>query len=284
MHRRRNAFTLVELLVVIGIVALLLAILMPALKKAREAAQSVSCLSNLRQCHLGISLYAADHDDWFPAYGRLTKPEGASGGDRYFTWRDWLASEPGGDQAAYRTTSGYLINVEVSRCPSWPVLPPSKASESEQIYGSNLDADQMHIWHAQRNQAPRGVVQWRPPGETELQKGIVFYRLHRPPHPWKTRTGDRPLAGHLSSPILLADTLNCPETESSGGKQYFHFGLYQDNPFHSSNAIIQARHGQAANAVLFNGSASSFSEGELFELGVRQYWSGTGQKLITLSN
>ncbi|MDB5356798.1 MAG: hypothetical protein JWN24_3251 [Phycisphaerales bacterium] len=60
---RRPAFTLVELLVVIGIIAVLLAILMPALAMAREAAKTSKCLSNLHQIWMGIQMYAADNHD-----------------------------------------------------------------------------------------------------------------------------------------------------------------------------------------------------------------------------
>ncbi|HZL33767.1 MAG TPA: DUF1559 domain-containing protein [Tepidisphaeraceae bacterium] len=58
----RGAFTLVELLVVIGIIVLLLAFLMPALSLAREAAKTTKCLSNLRQISLAIQMYATDHN------------------------------------------------------------------------------------------------------------------------------------------------------------------------------------------------------------------------------
>jgi prepilin-type N-terminal cleavage/methylation domain-containing protein/prepilin-type processing-associated H-X9-DG protein len=65
-NRTARAFTLVELLVVIGIIAILIAILLPALSKSRESARRAACLSNLRQVHLAFSLYAGNYKDQVP--------------------------------------------------------------------------------------------------------------------------------------------------------------------------------------------------------------------------
>ncbi len=63
-----RAFTLIELLVVIAIIALLLAIIMPALKAVKKQAQAVICKSNLKQWSLCYSLYAQDNDHFFPPF------------------------------------------------------------------------------------------------------------------------------------------------------------------------------------------------------------------------
>lgn len=60
-HRGTRAFTLIELLVVISIIALLIALLLPALAQAKEASRTVQCLSNERQIGTAFSGYAADH-------------------------------------------------------------------------------------------------------------------------------------------------------------------------------------------------------------------------------
>ena len=68
--RTKKAFTLIELLVVISIIALLVAILMPALSAARKQARSVVCLSNLHQWTLVFGMYFHDNDSKFIAYNR----------------------------------------------------------------------------------------------------------------------------------------------------------------------------------------------------------------------
>jgi prepilin-type N-terminal cleavage/methylation domain-containing protein/prepilin-type processing-associated H-X9-DG protein len=65
-NRSRSAFTLVELLVVIGIIALLISILLPALGKARDNANNIKCLSNVRQLAQAAMLFAADHQGCIP--------------------------------------------------------------------------------------------------------------------------------------------------------------------------------------------------------------------------
>ena len=62
----RNAFTLVELLVVIGIIALLIGVLLPALNKARQSAVNVACMANLRSIGQGIQIYAAQNKQSLP--------------------------------------------------------------------------------------------------------------------------------------------------------------------------------------------------------------------------
>ena len=88
-HRRRRAFTLVELLVVIGIIAVLISMLLPALNRAREQARAAKCLSNLRQLAMATMGYCNFNKGAFPGQGGRGNPLG----HHWIAWGDLPASD-----------------------------------------------------------------------------------------------------------------------------------------------------------------------------------------------
>src|SRR5690554_4586732 len=84
---RVGGFTLVELLAVTGIIAMLIAILLPALQAARRAAGSAGCASNLRQVQAAMFAYAVDHQGTLP-WAEVSYPTGSGADDVVLTWDD----------------------------------------------------------------------------------------------------------------------------------------------------------------------------------------------------
>jgi prepilin-type N-terminal cleavage/methylation domain-containing protein len=109
---RRRAFTLVELLVVIGIIAILIAILMPALSRVRDQARTVSCASNMRTLMTAALMFAQDHKGClFGNWSDAGNPDEEK--------RDFLAGSTGDWQKAPQagTLWRYIKDENVYKCP-----------------------------------------------------------------------------------------------------------------------------------------------------------------------
>jgi prepilin-type N-terminal cleavage/methylation domain-containing protein/prepilin-type processing-associated H-X9-DG protein len=116
---RRGGFTLVELLVVIGIIALLISILLPSLSRAREQANAIKCASNLRELAKGFIMYANNNKGFLPAGSRY--PDNLVR-DEDWIWFQTQALPPGRtadlQQSAIAPYVSKPMSEQVFRCPS----------------------------------------------------------------------------------------------------------------------------------------------------------------------
>lgn len=226
-----QAFTLIELLVVISIISLLIAILLPALGRAREAGQAVLCLSNQRQAGVAMSMYHGDFKGSFIPHTGLNGPNLPAFSE---TWASWMWNHD------------YIPDARIYNCPTFTQRGSNASLPTD---WTNINADPGSYAHKRY---------WR---REWVEFGYNGYHLGSSLRLfWAGRVD----ASQQNKPAHLIDVANPTKTilfvdsrQLPSSTDYVIGRYYVNDTFSITSGHAHARHNGAANTIWADGHGSA---------------------------
>ena len=232
---KKSRFTLIELLVVIAIIAILAAMLLPALNQARAKARAISCVNNMKQCGLGLRMYADDNDGRIPMQAKV--------GNRAPMWGwlllGWVYTSADGNKEDLDVTSYLGGSDAMIHCPEM-----SKDSPKTDIRNYGMG----HlIWGAWDDDMEKTIG----------SKNSVFYQ---------TDHGSSQYSKGINSNALKspAEVLILADTGNQNGNSLFGFAAncWKNNKADGTGAIMLV-HNNQANGWFGDGHVTSMNKAQL---------------------
>ncbi len=230
---KKNRFTLIELLVVIAIIAILAAMLLPALNQARAKAQGINCVSNMKQCGLGLRMYADDNNGFIP----MTIQYGDKNPNWGWVLLGWMY-DSSGNQVDLDNATPYLSGSEkLITCST------SLDSDKAKIKNYGMGHIAWGAWDDDMEKiiGPKNSVFTQVANDGKYTKGIVSNALKSP-----------------SEVIVLADSGYAAGNSSFG----YTTSCWKNNQLDGGGAVM-LRHSNRSNCLYADFHVSSLDKNQL---------------------